>query len=223
MFLMPGESAISLRFKRDNPCNTTIIDHDGILSGNLETRVLDGIGKLVAKWIWGDARSDLLTIGGRPQTRASTWLKRSFIPFREYDFFWLHALASSGDVKFLDDAGTEYSWQNNMPGLALQLHGPQSKTLPVARFIHTYRDYNADRKNPPVVPSTLLVDESVEPIRDFILASVSFLLLERRCRETETATVNCVDSLAVFGQSGGFSWACGHAVISHMWRNLPIQ
>ncbi|KAH9052980.1 hypothetical protein EDB83DRAFT_1185978 [Lactarius deliciosus] len=197
---MPGESAISLRFERDNPCNTTIVDYDGNTvytvatefpsSGNPKTRVHDGIGKLVAEWIWGDARSDLLTIGGRPQTRASAWLKKSFIPFRD-------------DVKFLDDAGTEYTWQNNKPGLALQLFGPQSKTLPVARFIRTYKDYKADRENPPVVPSTLLLDESAEPIRDFIL--VSFLLLERRRRETETATVNRADSLAVFGQSSGFS------------------
>jgi len=76
-------------------------------------------------------------------------------------------------VKFLDDAGIEYTWKNNKPGLALQLFGRQSKTLPVARFIRTYKDYKIDRENPPVVPSTLLLDESVEPIRDFIL--VSFL------------------------------------------------
>ncbi|KAI9463221.1 hypothetical protein BJY52DRAFT_1115801 [Lactarius psammicola] len=193
---MPGESAISLRFERDNPCNTTIVDQDGNIvytvatefpsSGKPVTRVHDGIGKLVAEWIWGDARSDLLTIRGRPQTRASAWLKKSFIPFRD-------------DVKFLDDAGTEYIWQNNKPGLALQLFGPQSKTLPVARFIRTYKDYKTDRENPPRVPSTLLFDERVEPIRDFIL--VSFLLLERRRRETETATVNRADSLAIWGQN----------------------
>ncbi|KAH9003757.1 hypothetical protein EDB86DRAFT_2798721 [Lactarius hatsudake] len=191
---MPGESAISLLFKCDNPCNTTIIDHDGNTvytvatefpsSGNPETRVLDGIGKLVAKWIWGDARSDLLIIGGRPQTRASAWLKKK-------------ASFHSASTTFSGCMPRQYTWQNNKPGFALQLHGPQSKTLPVARFIHTYKDYNADRKNPPVVPLTLLLDESVEPIRDFIL--VSFLLLERRRRETETATVNRADSLAVFG------------------------
>ncbi len=91
---MPGESAISLRFERDNPCNTTIVDQDGNIvytvatefpsAGKPVTRVHDGIGKLVAEWIWGDARSDLLTIRGRPQTSASSWLKKSFIPFREY-------------------------------------------------------------------------------------------------------------------------------------------
>lgn len=58
----------------------------------------------------------------------------------------------------------------------------------MARFIRSYKDYGLDRRNRPVVPSTLLIDESVEPIRDFVV--ISFLLLERRRRETETATVN---------------------------------
>ncbi|KAN0134594.1 hypothetical protein V8E53_007740 [Lactarius tabidus] len=191
---MPGGSAISLRFERDNPCNTTIVDHDGNVFYTVATEfpdpskpvthVHDGIGKLVAEWKWGDARSDLLTIRGRPQAPASSWLKKSFIPFRD-------------DVKFLDDAGTEYVWKNNKPGLALQLFGPHSSTLPVARFIPTHKDYKVDRENPPVVPSTMLLDERVEHIRDFII--VSFLLLERRRRETETATVNRSQNVSVFG------------------------
>jgi hypothetical protein len=74
--------------------------------------------------------------------------------------------------------------------------------MPVARFIRTHKDYKVDRENPPVVPSTLLLDERVEPIRDLIL--VSFLLLERRRRETETATVNRADVMAL---SGGFAAA----------------
>ncbi|KAI0303599.1 hypothetical protein B0F90DRAFT_1815910 [Multifurca ochricompacta] len=148
------------------------------------TRVHDGIGKLVAEWIWRDARSDLLTIRNRPQSPSSAWLKKSFIPFRD-------------DVKFQDDGGAEYVWKGNKPGLGLQLFGPESKTQPVARFIRTYKDYNANRENPPVVPSALLLDESVEPIRDFIV--ISFLLLERRRRETETATVSRARSLAIYG------------------------
>ncbi len=84
---MPGKSAISLRFERDDPCNTTIVDQDGNIvytvatefpsstwsfrrsSSKRVTRVHDGIGKLVAEWTWGDARSDLLTmaIRGRPE------------------------------------------------------------------------------------------------------------------------------------------------------------
>ena len=134
-FPVPNQSAISLRFERDNPCNTTIIDHDGNIfytvatefpdSGKPVTRVNDGVGKLVAEWKWGDARSDVLTMRDRPQTPASAWLKKSFIPFRECvfslvcDFGWLTECAS--DVKFLDDAGTEYIWKNNKPGLALQV------------------------------------------------------------------------------------------------------
>jgi hypothetical protein len=69
----------------------------------------------------------------------------------------------------------------------------------VARFIRSYKDYKADRENPPVVPSTLLLDKSVEPIRDFIV--ISFLLLERRHRVTETATVNRAQAFAFYGPS----------------------
>ncbi len=66
----------------------------------------------------------------------------------------------------------------------------------MARFIRSYRDYRVDRENPPVVPSTLLLDKTMEPIRDSVV--VSFLLLERRRRETETATVNRAYSDTVF-------------------------
>jgi hypothetical protein len=83
------------------------------------------------------------------------------------------------------------------------LFGPQSKTQPVARFIRSYKDYKTDRENPPVVPSTLLLDQRVEPIRDFIVTS--FLLLERRRRETETATINRAQSGAINGMIGVFS------------------
>jgi hypothetical protein len=58
----------------------------------------------------------------------------------------------------------------------------------VARFTPSRKDYKIDRENPPVVPSMLLFDETVESIRD--LAVVSFLLLERRRGETETETEN---------------------------------
>jgi hypothetical protein len=78
--------------------------------------------------------------------------------------------------------------------ILLQLFGPQSKSQPVARFIRSYKDFKVDRENPPVVPSTLLLDESVESIRDFIV--ISFLLLERRRRETETDTVNRAQAYA---------------------------
>jgi len=67
--------ALSLRLERDNPCNTTILDPDGNTFYTVATdfskpdkpvtRVHDGIGKLVAEWIWRDARSDLLTIRAR--------------------------------------------------------------------------------------------------------------------------------------------------------------
>ena len=67
----------------------------------------------------------------------------------------------------------------------------------MARFIRSYKDYKVDRESPPVVPSTLLIDERVKPIRDFVV--ISFFLLERRRRETETATVNRARSEAVFG------------------------
>jgi hypothetical protein len=43
----------------------------------------------------------------------------------------------------------------------------------------------------------MLLDERVEHIRDFIV--VSFLLLERRRRETETATISRAQNVAIFG------------------------
>ena len=70
----------------------------------------------------------------------------------------------------------------------------------MARFIRTYKDYRVDRENPPVVPSTLLFDGSVKPIRDLVV--ISFLLLERRRRETETSTINRARSEAAFSLSG---------------------
>jgi len=180
--LSGSEEALSLRLERDNPCNTTIVDQDGITFYTVATdfanpnkpvtRVHDGIGKLVAEWQWRDARSDLLTIRDLPQAPASTWLKKSILPFRD-------------DVTWQDGAGIEYVWKNNKPGLALQLFGPRSKSQPVARFIRSHKDYKSDRENAPVVPSMLLLDESVEPICDFIV--ISFLLLERRRRETENS------------------------------------
>jgi hypothetical protein len=132
------ESALSLYFERDNPCNTTIVDQDRNTLYTVATdfanpdkpvtRVHDGIGKLVAEWIWRDARSDILTIPGRPQTPASAWLKKSIIPFWEYvssfyPCFSHHAetYLCVSDVKFQDDAGVEYVWKDNKPGLALQV------------------------------------------------------------------------------------------------------
>lgn len=89
-------AALSLRLERDNPCNTTILDPDGNTFYTVATdfpkpdkpvtRVHDGFGKLVAEWIWRDARSDLLTLRDRPQAPASVWLKKSIIPFREFVF-----------------------------------------------------------------------------------------------------------------------------------------
>ena len=68
----------------------------------------------------------------------------------------------------------------------------------MARFIRSYKDYGVDRENPPVVPSTLLFDETVESIRDFVV--ISFLLLERRRRENETETANRARPFALFAQ-----------------------
>jgi hypothetical protein len=91
---MSAAAVLSLRFERDNPCNTTIVDQDGNTLYTVATdfskpdkpvtRLHDGIGNLVAEWTWRDVRSDLLTIRDRPQTPASAWLKKSIIPFREY-------------------------------------------------------------------------------------------------------------------------------------------
>jgi len=199
---MTGKSAVSLLFERDDPCNTTIIDHGGNIIytvvtespifGRRVTRVHDGARKLVAEWKSRYARSDMLTIRDRRPTPVSDWLKRSYVPFRN-------------EVKFLH-AGTEYIWKNKRPGPSLQLFSPQSKT-PVSRFIRKHKEYKISLMNPPVVPSTLLLDESVEPIRDIIL--VSFLLLEHQRRESQRASINQGLAAASMAQAASQTSASG--------------
>ncbi|KAI0067176.1 hypothetical protein BV25DRAFT_1876918 [Artomyces pyxidatus] len=177
----------TLVFRRDNPCNTTIVDAQNATVYTVATdfanpdkpvtRVHDAAGVLVAEWVWRDARSDLLTMRGRPQIAVSSWLKRSLVPFK-------------GTVTFQDDTGVEYKWANNSPGLALQLFGPESKTEPVVRFVRARKELKG-----PGQPSILLVDDRVERMRDMIV--VSFLLLERRRRENETETASRASALAI--------------------------
>ncbi|KAI0043251.1 hypothetical protein FA95DRAFT_1575239 [Auriscalpium vulgare] len=177
-------AVLALTFKQDNPCNTTILADDAAVLYTVATSFADAdkpvtyvhtpYGERVAEWEWRDARSDILTLGMRPQVSASAWLKKSIIPYK-------------GTVTFKDDLGVEYKWTNNLPGQSLQLYGPQSKTEPIARFVRA-------RKGQPQ-PSMLLLDECAKRMRDMVV--VSFLLLERRRRESEVETSSRAAALAI--------------------------
>ncbi|KAI0043249.1 hypothetical protein FA95DRAFT_1467713, partial [Auriscalpium vulgare] len=164
-----------LTFQQDNPCNTTILADDGAVLYTVATSFADvnkpvtyvhtPHGERVAEWEWRDVRADILTLGLRPRVSASAWLKKSLIPY-------------SGTVTFKDDLGVEYKWTNNLPGKSLNLYGPQSTSEPMARFVRAAKMQAR--------PATLLLDERAEGVRDMVV--VSFLLLERRRRESEVDT-----------------------------------
>ncbi|KAI0321765.1 hypothetical protein OF83DRAFT_188345 [Amylostereum chailletii] len=184
---------VTLTFTQDNPCNTIIIDENGTALyevvtdlANMNkpvTGVRDGHGKPIAEWVWRDGlRSDLLTFKGRPQISASAWLKKSLVPFNK-------------SVTFADDQGREYKWDNNEPGLSLQLFLSESKKQPIARFTRAYKDFKASDHTPPVIPSRLLMDETAEEIMDEVV--VSFLMLERRLRESTNEVTSRAAALAL--------------------------
>ena len=85
---------IILTLLQDNPCNTTIVDEvDNILysvstdfsdANKPTTYVKRDDDEIIAKWVWRSGlRSDLLTFGNEPPVSASSWLKKSIIPFVE--------------------------------------------------------------------------------------------------------------------------------------------
>lgn len=82
----------TLVFERDNPKNTTLVDEHGTVVYTVATesglqksvtRVHDAHGRRVAEWVWRDMLRDSLTLGdGRPMA-ASSWLKKTWIPFKK--------------------------------------------------------------------------------------------------------------------------------------------
>jgi hypothetical protein len=85
---------IILTLLQDNPCNTTIVDEvDNVLYtvatefadvNKPITRVKSEDDELIAEWEWRSGlRSDLLAYGNRARVSASSWLKKSIIPFNE--------------------------------------------------------------------------------------------------------------------------------------------
>ena len=116
-------------------------------------------------------------------------------------------------MKFTDPHGRKLKWKGNASGLSLQvrtieacngilklnhtqLFSEDDKSEPLARFVKSRRVI--DRKATP--PTTtwhnarLIMDPRCAAVQD--LAIVSFLVLERKHRETEVSTTNRADAIA---------------------------
>lgn len=188
---MSDPSISILSFKPDNPCNTLLVNEEGVEiyavhtdftdESKPTTRVNDAHGKCIAEWVWRDVRSDLLTFKDKPQIPASAWLHKSFIPF-------------NSDVTFEDGSGRKYKWKNISPGVYPQLFSSESKSQPIARFQRALKDPQG--VNHPVLrPAQLLFDPRADEIRDMVV--VSFLILERRRRESSTESESRASVMAV--------------------------
>ena len=143
---MPDPSVSILSFKPDNPCNTSLVNEEGVEiyavhtdftdEAKPTTRVNDVYGKCIAEWVWRDVRSDLLTFKDKPQIPASAWLHKSLIPFnrcgpfvkdRRYPSFNF----SLSDVTFEDGSGRKYKWKNVSPGVYPQVSSSPLRALPL--------------------------------------------------------------------------------------------
>jgi len=120
----------------DNPCNTTIVDEtdekiyvvttDFTDMDKPTTRVKRANGEQVAEWVWRSGfRSDLLTFGNATPASASSWMKKSKIPFVEWAWKHYGVSASHRDpssITFQDHVqGREFKWGNTSPGLQPQV------------------------------------------------------------------------------------------------------
>lgn len=198
--LLPRRSTMSdlltLVFQPDNPCNTTIIDEEtGKVMYQVATehgkstitRVKNAVGDSIASWEWRDVRSDIITLGNGTPTSVSTWLKKSLVPFK-------------GTVTFQDASGRNFKWKGNGPGMQFELYIESDKTSPIAQFRKSRRIVdqvaNAGKK-----PATLTVNNIGEEILDLVV--ISFLVLEKARRGTETSTLNRAEGAAFGGFSAG--------------------
>ncbi|EIM80036.1 uncharacterized protein STEHIDRAFT_163285 [Stereum hirsutum FP-91666 SS1] len=218
-------SVLTLTLHPDNPANTTILDESGDTVYNISTTfdaksipttsVLNEQGKLVADWRWKESRLDSQMLRfegagvgtvdngpveveeggtwrghGKERSTASGWLRKTLIPYKQ-------------TVAFRDLKGREFQWQNNAPGLHLQVYflSPSSSSaniitllpiqlasatntaVPMARYISPIIDPKLPKGSTPIVPAKLLLDEQAEEIMDLVI--VSWALLEKGKRESE--------------------------------------
>lgn len=183
-----------LVFQPDNPCNTTIIDEETRKvmyqvateheKSSTVTRVKNAVGESIASWEWRDVRSDIITLGNGTPTSVSSWLKKSLVPFKD-------------TVTFKDASGRNFKWKGNGPGMQFELYIETDKISPIAQFRKSRRVANAETK-----AATLTVNNIGEEIMDLVV--VSFLVLEKARRGTETSTLNRADGAALGAFSAGF-------------------
>ncbi|KAH6911687.1 hypothetical protein BKA70DRAFT_1185360 [Coprinopsis sp. MPI-PUGE-AT-0042] len=168
-----------LRLTPDNPCNCTLVDPstDEIWytvstehGKNTVTSVKDGNDQVIASWKWKDYSSDVVTLGSKEPMAASSWLKKSLVPFKTSVTF----------VGGKDDAS--YTWRNNVPMYELELYIEGDNNEPVAQFKKSAK-WKDRTQDPPVDmsrPATLTLDLRGQEIQDLIV--ISFLMLEKKKR-----------------------------------------
>lgn len=199
---MPKSGLYELIFETDNPCNTIIVDND---TGKVlyqvatehgketVTRVKDGAGETIASWVWKDVRSDIITFGNGKPVPVSAWLKKSLVPFKD-------------TVTLQDNAGRNFKWKGNGPGLSFELFAEDDKKEPLVRFHKSRTVWNRTAQPPTSTtqPARLVMDSRGAEIQD--IAVVSFLVLEKSRRARENSTLNRADSvgLAPAGVMPGF-------------------
>ncbi|KAK0485180.1 hypothetical protein IW261DRAFT_1461115 [Armillaria novae-zelandiae] len=183
---MSQNASLILTLQRDNPCNTTITDHDDgktlyqvctEYEPSVTTFVKNGAGDIIASWEWREIRSDIISLFGASPTPVSSWLKKSIVPFKD-------------TVTLEDHAGRKYKWKGNGPGLSFELYRGDDKIQPIARFLKSRR--TADLT---YTLAQLIFDERGEEIRDLIV--ISFLVLEKSRRTAENSTMNMADAQAL--------------------------
>ncbi|PPQ63929.1 hypothetical protein CVT24_010327 [Panaeolus cyanescens] len=187
-------SLLVLVLTPDNPCNTTITnqeteevifhvstEHD---SKRSTTFLKDANGNTLASWEWHDVRSDTVKLGDAEPVPSSAWLHKSIIPFVD-------------TVTFKDDTGRQFKWKGLSGGAQLELYSQDDKKNPIVAFRKSLRFVNR-KVNPPVPdfrPATLILDPRGQEIIN--LALISFLMLEKNRRISETSSASVASSLAI--------------------------
>ncbi|TFK65898.1 hypothetical protein BDN72DRAFT_175756 [Pluteus cervinus] len=178
----------------DNPCNTLITDSETgekiyhVITEHTKdettTKLKDAVGKQIASWRWRESSADVLTVGESKPQSSSGWLKKTLIPFK-------------ATVTFQSANGKEYKWKGNEPGGALQLFDKQNKETPIASFTKSrkYRNRQTDPPTEEFRDASITLDSRGLEIQNEVV--LSFLLLERKRRTDETATVSRAEALAI--------------------------
>ncbi|KAH6911709.1 hypothetical protein BKA70DRAFT_861878 [Coprinopsis sp. MPI-PUGE-AT-0042] len=165
----------------DNPCNCTLVDQVTetiCYTVSTEqhphytiTQLKGENDEILASWKRQDSASDdILTLGSSKPIAASTWLRKSSLPFKT-------SVAFTGGTN-----NAKYRWKNNDALYELKLHSEDDMTHPIARFKQSavWEDRTHD---PPISMSrsaTLILYPRGQEIQDLVV--ISFLILERNKR-----------------------------------------